>query len=173
MTTSTIRCKKPPHKANQEGRHRMNSAGKIGLTAIAILVLIAPAFGYGVYHFSVVTPSLNQNLSTPTTVHQPISDNLALLTATALQYRGNSQINKTVNVPDYERTNFKAHLTNAGAQRGWLVQPTDQGDLTIVMPRNHLQILDEMILNPITWVTKRPRSIPTKNGPTDLITVNL
>ena len=84
-------------------------------------------------------------------------DHLALLVATAHQYRDEQPPEKEVSLNRSDLRDFRSHISNAGAQRGWLVQEQNHNTMLLTMPEKDLVELDNMTRDPLAWVS-RPHS---------------
>ena len=143
------------------------------LVGLIFILPVAPLMGYLAYQGNQKLYSFDKTLSPPVTQVQASSDHLALLVATAHQYRNEQPPEKEVSLNRSDLEDFKAHISNAGAQRGWLVQEQTHNTMLLTMPGKDLVELDNMAQDPLTWVSRPHSRKPTTSASPPVVNIIL
>ena len=147
---------------------------KTALAGLLVTLFLPLIFLYTTREMNHKINSFEKVLSPPEKITQPSGEHLPLLVATALQHKNGSPAERTIRVANSNRRDFKLHLSNAGAQRGWLVQTQDYNMVDITMPKRDISVLDEMAQDPIAWVSQKHRPSQYSGTTTpDVVTVPL
>ena len=152
---------------------KRNLSWKMILTAF-ILILAAPPLMWCLgTQANQKLYSFDKTLSSPQAQIQPSSDHLALLVAAAHQHRTQDPAHREISLHRNDIADFLAHLSNAGARRGWLVQSERFDTLLLTMPAKDLRELDEMAQDPLAWLSQPHRQAPGGPTPPDIINIRL
>ena len=122
-------------------------------TTAAFLAFTATAFlAYGAY-LSFTTAIGNADMITPPAATIPLSpDHITPMTvATALRHQQEvtHKVKVAATVEDFQ--DFKAHMNNIAAKRGWLLHASTDYQAKMVMPQAQLHILDGIETNAQQW----------------------
>ena len=116
---------------------------------------------------------LYQNVQNPnTTLTPPASgikasdDNIVLVMATALQPHSPEQYN--VKIHWAENDNFRSHLRNIGAQRGWFTHESHSDTVRMVVPATELGQVADIQADPVKWVQQNANPSSPAVGPSSL-----
>ena len=75
-------------------------------------------------------------------------------------------------VPIEEHPNFRLHLENAGARRGWYTHSPTWTGMSIVLPEEELRYLEELQDDPMGWVRREAVKRGPAVGPSSLNLTN-
>ena len=136
----------------------------------AHVALIAVWIGTETFHHTQNQPQTLPPLSTEL---KPSDDRIVDVITTALWNDTAEHYKVEIRTEDNE--NFRQHLRNIGAQRGWFTHESDQSAIKIVVPEHELHQLAEIQADPTGWIKKNTNPGAPSIGPSgpDLVNVRI